>query len=87
MYRVEYSKGVLKDLKALPQTVQRKALEIVENALAKDPYIGKPLSGPFKGLFKYRMGDYRIIYSVEGFRLIVFVLRIRHRKDVYRGII
>ena len=87
MYRVEYSKGVLKDLKALPQALQRKALDFVENALAIDPYVGKPLTGPFKGLFKYRVGDYRIIYSVERSRLIVFVLRIRHRKDVYRGII
>ena len=48
--------------------------------------MGKPLTGPYKGLWKYRIGDYRIIYAIEDKRLVVFVLRIRHRKDVYHGI-
>ena len=48
---------------------------------------GRPLVGTFKGLFKFRVGDYRIIYSIEKNRLTIFVLRILHRKDVYRGIL
>lgn len=85
-YKIEYAKGVTKDLKNLPKPVIVRALEIVERILAADPRVGKPLTGPYKGLWKYRLGDYRIIYSIEQARLVVFVLRIRHRKDVYDGI-
>lgn len=87
MYKVEYAKGVAKDLKSLPKEIKRKALNIVEKALASDPRVGKPLAGPYKGLWKYRIGDYRMIYSIEDQRLVIFVLRIRHRKDVYQGIV
>lgn len=87
MFRVEYASGVSKDLLKLPKGVKLRALEIVEQHLAKDPHLGKPLSGPYKGLWKYRIGDYRIIYSIEKDRLVIFVLRIRHRKDVYQGIV
>ncbi|HEX5036632.1 MAG TPA: type II toxin-antitoxin system RelE/ParE family toxin [bacterium] len=87
MFKVEYAKGVAKDLKALPKETKQKALRIVEKVLAADPRAGKPLTGPYKGLWKYRIGDYRIIYAVEDKRLVVFILRIRHRKDVYHGIV
>jgi len=85
MYKVEYAKSVVKDLKALPKSIQSKAMEIVEKVLARDPQAGKPLTGPYKGLWKFRIGDYRIVYAIERTRLVVFILRIRHRKDVYKG--
>ena len=87
MYKVEYATGVAKDLKNLPRPVKLRALEIVERVLAADPRAGKPLTGPYKGLWRFRLGDYRIIYLIEQARLTVFVLRIRHRKDVYQGIV
>ena len=87
MYKVEYARGVAKDLKSLPKPVRERALETVESILAKDPHMGRPLVGTYKGLWKYRIGDYRIVYSIEKDRLVVFVLRIRHRKDVYHGIV
>jgi mRNA interferase RelE/StbE len=88
-YTIEYASGVFKDLKALSVDVRRRALEAleaVETILAENPYRGRPLAGAFKGLLKYRIGDCPIVYSVEKHRLVVFVLRIRHRKDVYRGL-
>ena len=87
MYKIEYARGVIKDFRKLPKEVKEKSLEIIENELAKDPYRGKPLTGPYKGLWKYRAGNYRIIYSIEKQSLVIFVLRIRHRKDVYEGIL
>jgi mRNA interferase RelE/StbE len=86
-FRVEYAKSVAKDLKPLPKRVRERALETVENVLANDPFQGKPLSGSYKGLYRFRIGEYRIIYSIERDKLVVFVLRIRHRKDAYRGIL
>jgi mRNA interferase RelE/StbE len=85
-YTVEYARSVAKDLAKLPRDVKRRALEIIEGGLAQDPYWGKALTGPFRGLWKARVGDYRIVYAIEDARLVVFVLRIRHRKDVYRGL-
>lgn len=86
MFKIEYAKGVAKDLKSLPSKVKEDALQIVEKILASDPHAGKLLTGSYKGLWKYRMGHYRIIYSIEMKRLVIFVLRVRHRKDVYHGI-
>ena len=50
--------------------------------LSGNPDTGEPLRGEFSGLFKYRVGDYRVIYAKisDG----ILVLRIGHRKDVYR---
>jgi mRNA interferase RelE/StbE len=57
-------------------------LKKLEQVLGNDPDAGEPLVGEFKGCFKYRIGAYRIIYTKmpEG----VLVLRIGHRKEVYR---
>ena len=51
-------------------------------ALEEDPYIGKRLVD--LSLYRYRVGDLRIVYSIEEDRLIVLVLDIGHRNDIYR---
>ena len=50
--------------------------------IASNPLIGPPLQGPFKGLRRVRIGDYRIVYQFTADK--VEVVSIRHRKDVYR---
>ena len=87
MFRVEYAKSVTKDLKSLPKPLRARALNVAEDILARDPYQGKPLAGPYKGVYRFRVGEYRIVYSIEKERLVVLVLRIRHQKDVYRGLV
>lgn len=52
--------------------------------LQNDPNMGEFLHGDLKGRRKLRVGDYRIIYSIEKQRLIIYVFRIAHRKEVYR---
>lgn len=51
--------------------------------LALNPDIGEFLKGEWKGYRKYRTGDYRIIYRVEHARLLIYVITIGDRKDVY----
>ena len=87
MFSVEYAKSVTKDLKSLPKPLRARALNVAEDILARDPYQGKPLAGPYKGVYRFRVGEYRIVYSIEKERLVVFVLRIRHRQDVYGGLV
>lgn len=65
----------------------RKAGEQIAKAidrLASNPDLGEFLKGEWKGYRKYRTGDYRIIYRVEHSRLIIYIVTIGDRKDVYR---
>lgn len=52
--------------------------------IAGNPDSGVPLRGDLKGLFKYRVGVYRILYTIERRVLIVTVIDIGHRREVYR---
>jgi addiction module RelE/StbE family toxin len=52
--------------------------------LAEDPFIGKALKADLEGLYSYRVGDYRIIYDIVRRTLIIQVLKVMHRRDVYR---
>lgn len=53
-------------------------------SLAKDPHQGRPLKLSLKGKWSYRVGMYRIIYSIENSILAVYILDIGHRREVYR---
>ena len=54
-------------------------------AKARDPRAaGKALSGQFSGLWRYRVGDYRIICAIQDSELVVLVLEAGHRKHIYR---
>jgi mRNA interferase RelE/StbE len=44
----------------------------------------KKLSGPYEGKFRYRVGDYRVICSIEDKELVVLVIELAHRREVYR---
>ena len=79
---VHYKASVTADLKRIDKTRARKLLAKLEKDLGANSHAGEPLKGEFEGLFKYRIGDYRIIYSksTEG----ILVLRIAHRREAYR---
>ena len=52
--------------------------------LERDPFQGKPLKGELKGRYSYRVGAYRILYLVRQHELLVLVIDIGHRRDIYR---
>jgi mRNA interferase RelE/StbE len=81
-YNITYKSSVKKDLKKIDKKELLKILNAIEDELKKDPFIGKELKGQFEGLFSYRIGKYRIIYTIVGNTIII--LRISHRKDVYK---
>ena len=60
----------------------KRILDKIEKELAEKPEQFPELKGKFAGLRKFRVGDYRIIYSITSERT-VLVLRIKHRKEVY----
>ena len=84
MYKVAYLDSVEEDLKKLDKAIARKILTRIETYLACDPReLGKPLKGEFGGYWLYRWGDYRVIYKISEREILIIVLRISNRKDVY----
>jgi mRNA interferase RelE/StbE len=83
-YQVDFTPKALKDLEALDRSIQRRVVEKV-TALGEDPRPpgAKALQGS-KGLYRVRVGDYRIIYTVEDGKLLVLVVSVGHRREVYR---
>ncbi len=49
-----------------------------------DPFLGKPLKDNLKGKYSFRVGSYRIIYSVHKHEITVYVLDIGHRREIYQ---
>ncbi|MBU2633025.1 type II toxin-antitoxin system mRNA interferase toxin, RelE/StbE family [Patescibacteria group bacterium] len=83
---IEYHQAVTKkDIPQLPPEWKRKIKQAIENKLASYPEIfGKPLRQSLRGYRKLRVGDYRVIFRIEGKKVKIFV--IRHRSAVYRTV-
>ena len=87
-FEVVYSTEALKCFKELDRTIaQRIYLKIDFYISTPNPLVhAKTLSGELSGLYRFRVGDYRIIFSIEkdGSVTILTILKIAHRKDVYK---
>jgi mRNA interferase RelE/StbE len=83
-YKIIWHKAVLNDLKLLDISVRQKVFEKVETYLPQDPIgLGKPLKQSLAGMFRYRYGDYRIIYVVNIAEKSMTILEVGHRKEIY----
>ena len=81
-YNIVYKKSVQRDLKKLSKAEAHRVQNQVEEELSENADTHPVLKGQFAGLRKYRIGNYRVIYAILGAD--VLVLRIGHRKDVYK---
>lgn len=87
-WRIEYAESTQKDIRRLDPQERKRIRSFLEEKVAglEDPRsLGKPLAGGLSGFWRYRVGDYRIITSLEDEKLRVLVVRVAHRKDVYRN--
>ena len=85
-WTVEFDDRAAKDLRKLDKQAQRDILRYLRERISTDEdprRFGRPLSGNFAGLWRYRIRDYRLICNIEDDRLVVLVLHAGHRKDVY----
>ncbi len=84
LYRVAFSRTADRQLEALPENVRLRVSAHIE-ALAENPRpVGaKRLAGP-RVLYRLRIGDYRVVYDIQEDVLVVLVVALGHRKDVYR---
>ena len=71
------------DLLEMPDSSRKQVIRAIHERLTVDPAgLGKPLTGDFKGLYRLRVGDWRIIYKIDGEHVII--RNIRLRRDVYK---
>ena len=83
-YKIEWKASALKELKRLDRKIIPRIVSVVES-LAIEPFPPgvRKLQGAQK-TYRIRSGNYRIIYEVIHERIVIVIIRIRHRKDVYR---
>ncbi len=83
-YTIEFTTSAARELKALERAIQRRIATHIDS-LAANPFPAgsKKLQGE-AGLHRIRVGDYRILYRVDGKRVTVLIVKIGHRRDVYR---
>jgi mRNA interferase RelE/StbE len=85
-YEVVLKPSAARELRKLPKPIRKRIGKKIDE-LAENPRLpdAKALAGA-EGFLRVRAGDYRIIYTVKDRMLIVLVVRIGHRRDIYRGI-
>ena len=86
-WTIEFSQTALRQLKKLERGVSFKIISFLNEKVAtsKDPKsLGTCLKGNLQDLWRFRIGDYRIICEIRESALTVLVIRLGHRKDIYR---
>jgi mRNA interferase RelE/StbE len=86
MYRIEFASSAARQFRQLPSDVQRRLAPDID-ALSLEPRpAGSRKLVTDEELWRVRVGPYRIVYAVEDGLLLVLVVKLGHRRDVYRGI-
>lgn len=87
-WRVEFAKSAQKDMSRIGAAEQQRVLRFLDERIEKsdDPRkLGEALKGPVVGRYwKYRVGGYRVICDLQDTLLLVLVVRVGHRREVYR---
>jgi mRNA interferase RelE/StbE len=83
-YRIDVSATAERQIRKLPRADQVRIIRVIQ-ALASDPHPPgcRKLSG-YDDVFRIRIGRYRVLYAIEDRRLVIIVLKVGDRKDVYR---
>ena len=87
VYEVNFSKTSVKQLEKLDQQTRR----LIKNWIVKNlvntenpTQQGKALTGKLKGIWRYRVGDYRLFAEIRNKELVILILEIAHRKEIYK---
>jgi mRNA interferase RelE/StbE len=86
-WTIEFDPDARRELEKLDKAVSGRILKFLRERVAAldDPRrIGERLHGPLRQYWKYRVGDYRLICSLKDDKLVVLVLRIGHRREIYK---
>ena len=85
-WQIEFEPAAAKELKKLGREPARRIVDMLEKRVATldDPRdLGKALLGEWSGYWRWRVGDYRLIAKIENERVVIVVVRVAHRREVY----
>ena len=85
-WTVEVSDFAEKQLRKLDKPIQRRLIDWLEDRIdgCKNPrHFGESLRGEMAGLWRYRVGDYRVICEIQDQQLVVLALAVGHRREIY----
>ena len=86
-WTIDYTQTARKQLRKLDKPTARRILDFLDNRVApqEDPRTaGKALSGPLGALWRYRIGDYRVICEIQHHTVTILVIQIGHRRELSR---
>ncbi|WP_172117021.1 type II toxin-antitoxin system RelE family toxin [Halomonas hibernica] len=86
-WRIELTDDAVKQMKKMRHTDAKRIRDYLRSRVQplEDPrQLGKPLTGQLSELWRYRVGDYRLIASIEDKEVRILVIRVGHRRDIYR---
>jgi mRNA interferase RelE/StbE len=86
LWRIEFDRDAVRDLRKLDVQAQRLILRYLRERIAteEDPRrFGHALTRELKGLWRYRVGNFRVVASIEDGRFVVLVVTVGHRREVY----
>jgi mRNA interferase RelE/StbE len=83
-YSIEFLRTALKELAKLPAEIQQRIAAKIDE-LKENPYLpGVKALKNGEGRLRLRVGDYRVIYRVEADRLVIIIIKVGHRKNIYK---
>ena len=82
-YSLKIKQSAYKELQRLDKKERIRIVSAIDK-LTDNPHIGKILKGEFSGLRRIRSGNYRVVYEINEGEVLVLILRIAHRKQIYR---
>lgn len=86
MYKVEFLKEAVEELSRIDSIWQKRILNKIKILTDNPKHLAnniKKLKGRYHEYYRLRVGDYRIIYSIEKDRLVILIVRVGHRKEIY----
>jgi mRNA interferase RelE/StbE len=88
VWKIEFVPAAAKELKKLGRTEAARIIATLESRIAtlENPrQLGSALTGDLGGLWRWRIGDYRVVARIEDERITILVVRVAHRREVYRA--
>jgi len=84
-WQIIFTKRAEKDFKSLSQEVKKIITKAINSKLLPDPNLALiPLTGKLKGIYKFRVGSYRILCEKRSEALVIIVVKVGDRKEVYK---
>lgn len=83
-WKIEFDKKATVELLKLDKQVQKRIIKFIEKIKNNPKSLGAPLHSNLSGLWKYRVGDYRLISKFEDKKLIILIISVGHRSKVYK---